>query len=76
MQDQILQLIHDAESGHYSRRSLLKRAAGLGLSLPAAAALFAGVVPLSALAQDATPGSRRHAQRRDQSARRRSHGAP
>ena len=54
MQDQILQLIHDAESGNYSRRSLLRRAAGLGLSLPAAAALFAGVVPLSALAQ-ATP---------------------
>jgi N-acetylglucosamine transport system substrate-binding protein len=50
-------LIHDAESGHYSRRSLLKRAAGLGLSVPAAAALFAGVVPLSALAQDATPGA-------------------
>lgn len=55
MQDQILQLIHDAESGQYSRRALLKRASALGLSLPAAVALFAGVVPLSALAQDASP---------------------
>ena len=54
MQDQILQLIHDAESGNFSRRSLLKRASALGLSFPAAVALFAGLVPLSALAQ-ATP---------------------
>ncbi len=52
MQNQIVQLIHDAESGHHSRRELLKRAAALGLSFPAAVALFAGAVPLSALAQD------------------------
>lgn len=56
-QDQILQLIHDAESGEYSRRALLKRASALGLSFPAALALFAGVVPLSALAQSGTPES-------------------
>lgn len=51
MQDQILQLIHDAESGNFSRRTLLKRASALGLSFPAAVALFAGAVPMSALAQ-------------------------
>ena len=49
MQDQITQLIHDAESGNFSRRSLLKRAAALGLSFPAAVALFALAGPISDL---------------------------
>jgi N-acetylglucosamine transport system substrate-binding protein len=52
-QDQIQRLIDDANSGHYSRRNLLERAAKLGLSFSAAVALFTGARPLSALAQDA-----------------------
>lgn len=57
MQNDILLLIHDAESGEYSRRSLLKRAGALGLSFSAAMALFTGAVPTSALAQGATPAA-------------------
>jgi N-acetylglucosamine transport system substrate-binding protein len=49
----IRQLIEDEASGHYSRRQILQRAAALGLSAPAVAMLFAGAVPLRALAQDA-----------------------
>ena len=56
-QDQIQQLIADANSGNYSRRDLLQRAAAMGLSLPAAVALFAGARPLSAFAQDASPAA-------------------
>jgi N-acetylglucosamine transport system substrate-binding protein len=54
-QDQIQQLIADANSGQYNRRDLLRRAAAMGLSFPAAVALFTGAMPLSALAQDASP---------------------
>ena len=46
-------LIADEASGHYSRRQILQRAAALGLSAPAVAALFAGAIPVRALAQDA-----------------------
>lgn len=52
-QDQIQRLLEDAQSGQHSRRSLLARAAAMGLSFPAAVALFTGARPLSALAQDA-----------------------
>jgi hypothetical protein len=51
--DPIRQLIADEASGRYSRRHILQRAAALGLSAPAVAALFAGAIPLSTLAQDA-----------------------
>ena len=44
--DQIQLLINDANSGNYSRRDLLERAAKLGLSFPAAVALFTGGRPL------------------------------
>ena len=54
-QDPIQQLIADANSGNYSRRQLLERAANLGLTFPAAVALFTGARPLSAFAQDASP---------------------
>src|SRR5687768_8341130 len=54
-QDQIQRLIDDANSGQYSRRELLERAAKLGLSFPAAVALFTGARPLSAFAQEASP---------------------
>jgi N-acetylglucosamine transport system substrate-binding protein len=50
-QDPIQQLIADANSGNYSRRQLLERAAKLGVSFPAAVALFTGARPLSAFAQ-------------------------
>ena len=53
--DPIQQLLVDAQSGHHSRRDLLRRAAALGLSFPAAVALFTGARPLSAFAQDASP---------------------
>src|SRR5690348_16677130 len=56
-QDQIQQLIADANSGQYNRRDLLRRAAAMGLSFPAAVALFTGAMPLSALAQDASPAA-------------------
>ncbi len=49
----IQQLIADEASGRYSRRQILQRAAALGLSAPAVAALFAGAIPLRAMAQDA-----------------------
>jgi N-acetylglucosamine transport system substrate-binding protein len=49
----IQRLIEDEASGRYSRRQILQRAAALGLSAPAVAAIFAGAVPLRALAQDA-----------------------
>jgi N-acetylglucosamine transport system substrate-binding protein len=49
--DQIQRLIDDANSGRHSRRELLQRAAAMGLSFPAAVALFTGAVPLSAYAQ-------------------------
>ena len=54
---QIHQLIADAKSGNHSRRALLQRAAAMGLSFPAAVALFTGARPLSAFAQDATPAA-------------------
>ena len=54
-QDQIQKLLFDAQSGQHSRRDLLRRAAAMGLSFPAAVALFTGAMPLSALAQDASP---------------------
>jgi N-acetylglucosamine transport system substrate-binding protein len=54
-QDPIQRLIADANSGNYSRRQLFERAAKLGLSFPAAVALFTGARPLSAFAQDASP---------------------
>jgi N-acetylglucosamine transport system substrate-binding protein len=54
-QDQIQRLIHDANSGNYSRRQLLQRAAAMGLSFSAAVTLFTGAIPLSAYAQDASP---------------------
>ena len=46
MQDQIRQLLADANSGLHSRRALLQRAAAMGLSFPAAVALFTGARPL------------------------------
>ncbi|MBW3633887.1 MAG: N-acetylglucosamine/diacetylchitobiose ABC transporter substrate-binding protein [Chloroflexi bacterium] len=49
----IHRLIQDEASGQYSRRQILQRAAALGLSAPAVAALFAGAIPVRALAQDA-----------------------
>ncbi len=49
----IQRLIDDARSGRHSRRDILKRAAALGLSAPAMAALVMGVVPVQALAQAA-----------------------
>ncbi len=49
----IHRLIQDEASGRYSRRQILQRAAALGLSAPAVAALFAGAIPVRALAQDA-----------------------
>ncbi len=55
MQDEIRKLLADAESGNHSRRDLLRRAAAMGLSFPAAVALFTGARPLSAFAQDASP---------------------
>src|SRR5688500_7288900 len=54
-QDQIQRLIHDANSGNYSRRQLLQRAAAMGLSFSAAVTLFTGAMPLSAYAQEASP---------------------
>jgi N-acetylglucosamine transport system substrate-binding protein len=52
--DRLIQrLIEDESSGRYSRRQILQRAAALGLSAPAVAALFAGVIPVQVLAQDA-----------------------
>lgn len=51
--DLIHQLIRDEASGHYSRRQIMQRAAALGLSAPAVAALFAGAIPVRVLAQDA-----------------------
>jgi N-acetylglucosamine transport system substrate-binding protein len=51
--DQIDRLVADEASGRYSRRQILQRAAALGLTAPALAALFAGAVPLRALAQNA-----------------------
>ena len=56
-QDQIQKLLIDAQSGQHSRRDLLRRAAAMGLSFPAAVALFTGAMPLSALAQDASPAA-------------------
>ena len=56
-QDQIQQLMRDARSGSHSRRALLQRAAAMGLSFPAAVALFTGARPLSAFAQDASPAA-------------------
>lgn len=53
--DSIEQLVADAGTNNFDRRDLLKRAAALGLSFPAAVALFTGARPLSAFAQDATP---------------------
>jgi N-acetylglucosamine transport system substrate-binding protein len=52
-QELIHRLIQDEASGSYSRRQILQRAAALGLSAPAVAALFAGAIPVRALAQDA-----------------------
>jgi N-acetylglucosamine transport system substrate-binding protein len=49
---EVRQLVADEASGRFSRREIMVRGAALGLSLPAMAALFAGVRPLSALAQD------------------------
>ena len=49
----IHRLIADEASGRYSRRQILQRAAALGLSAPAVAALFAGAIPVRVLAQDA-----------------------
>lgn len=54
-QDQIQRLINDANSGNYSRRQLLQRAAAMGLSFSTAVTLFTGAMPLSAYAQDASP---------------------
>lgn len=51
--DSIQQLVRDEASGQYTRREIMRRAAALGLSAPAVAALFAGAVPVRALAQDA-----------------------
>ncbi len=51
--DAIRQLIADEASGRYSRRQILQRAAALGLSAPAVAALFAGAIPVRTYAQDA-----------------------
>jgi N-acetylglucosamine transport system substrate-binding protein len=48
---QIQRLVADEAGGHYSRRQILQRAAALGLSAPAVAALFAGAMPVRALAQ-------------------------
>jgi N-acetylglucosamine transport system substrate-binding protein len=56
-QDPIQRLLEDARSGQHSRRELLQRAAVLGLSFPAAVALFTGARPLSAFAQDASPAA-------------------
>ena len=54
MNDKLIQrLVEDEASGRYSRRQILQRAAALGLSAPAVAALFAGVIPVRVLAQDA-----------------------
>ncbi len=55
--DSIQQLMEDAREGSFDRRDLLKRAAALGLSFPAAVALFAGARPLSAFAQATPDGS-------------------
>src|SRR5829696_3681264 len=55
--DPIQCLLEDAQSGQHSRRELLRRAAALGLSFPAAVALFTGARPLSAFAQEASPAS-------------------
>ena len=49
----IHRLIQDEASGRYSRRQILQWAAALGLSAPVVAALFAGAIPVRALAQDA-----------------------
>jgi N-acetylglucosamine transport system substrate-binding protein len=49
----IHRLIQDEASGRYSRRQILQRGAALGLSAPAVAALFAGAIPVRALAQNA-----------------------
>ena len=49
---QIQRLIEEFNSGHYSRRDVLRRAAALGLSVPALVALSTGAVPLRAFAQD------------------------
>jgi N-acetylglucosamine transport system substrate-binding protein len=49
----IVRLIEDERRGRYSRRQILQRAAALGLSAPAVAALLSGVLPAGALAQDA-----------------------
>lgn len=51
--DSIQQLVRDEASGRCTRREIMLRAAALGLSTPAVAALFAGAVPVRALAQDA-----------------------
>src|SRR5687767_9512677 len=42
----IHRLIQDEAGGRYSRRQILQRAAALGLSAPAVAALFAGAIPV------------------------------
>ena len=49
----IHRLIQDEASGRFSRRQILQRAAALGLSAPAVATLFAGTIPVRAMAQDA-----------------------
>ena len=54
MNDRLIQrLIEDEASGLYSRRQILQRAAALGLSAPAMAALFTGAIPVRVLAQGA-----------------------
>jgi len=52
-QETLQRLVADANSGRYSRRQILQRAAALGVSFPVVAALFAGAVPRRAFAQDA-----------------------
>jgi N-acetylglucosamine transport system substrate-binding protein len=52
MRDSLEQLRHDLEAGTHSRRDLLKRAAALGMSFPAAVAFFTGAQRLSAFAQE------------------------
>jgi N-acetylglucosamine transport system substrate-binding protein len=46
--DLIQRLIDDEASGRYSRRQILQRAAAMGLSASAVAALFAGAIPVRA----------------------------
>jgi hypothetical protein len=45
--DSLIQpLVEDEASGRYSRRQILQRAAAIGLSAPAVAAIFASAIPV------------------------------